>query len=272
MLIDWVVVNQYKEYLIIPTLIVIVILITFFHDYRVPPAVATKEPPSSVPEFRSYTDVKKKKSDFFAYMLPMIRQANKALMEERNFILNLDLGKKLSQQSLSKLQLMSKKYKIKQTESTMQNPITNELIDSELVNKLLSRVDKVPASLILAQSANESAWGTSRFAREANNFFGIWCFSKGCGIKPLSRDEGLIHEVAKFKEVQDGVDYYTRMINTHSAYKALRRIRENQRQEGQTLSGSRLAEGLIKYSERGDAYVQEIKAMIRTNKLAKYNI
>lgn len=259
--------NQYKEYLIIPFLIVTVLVITLFHNHAAPPSEISNKSPSSVPDFGSYTDVKMKKKDFFAYMLPMIRQANNAVMDERNFIQNLDLKNILSKQERLHLHLILKKYKIKQAESTMQNPIK-----PELVKKLLNRVDKVPASLILAQSANESAWGTSRFARQANNFFGIWCFSKGCGIKPLSRDEGLIHEVAKFKEVQDGVNYYTRMINTHIAYKALRRIRANQREEGQFLSGSKLAEGLIKYSERGDAYVQEIKAMIRTNKLAQYNI
>jgi len=192
-------------------------------------------------------------------------------MAERLFVEGLTIEHNLSEQRsseqhLSDLHRLAKKYKVKEIDGTKQT-----LLSAESKDKLLKRIDAVPVSLILAQSANESAWGTSRFARQANNFFGIWCFSKGCGITPLQRDEGLVHEVAKFDTVQDGVNYYIRMINTHSAYRTLRQIRATQREKGEVLSGTKLADGLIKYSERGEAYVQEIKAMIRTNKLAQYN-
>ena len=40
------------------------------------------------------------------------------------------------------------------------------------------------------QAANESAWGTSRFARIGLNFFGQWCYSKGCGMVPKRRNTG----------------------------------------------------------------------------------
>ena len=67
--------------------------------------------------------------------------------------------------------------------------------------KLLERVDAVALEVALAQSANESAWGQSRFAKQGNNFFGQWCYRKGCGIVPKKRDKGGRHEVAKFKSV-----------------------------------------------------------------------
>ena len=68
--------------------------------------------------------------------------------------------------------------------------VSEELETLETVNALFSKIDEVPASLVLAQSANESGWGTSRFAIEARNMFGIWCFREGCGIKPLERAAG----------------------------------------------------------------------------------
>ena len=52
---------------------------------------------------------------------------------------------------------------------------------------LIKRTDIVPLSLLIAQGAIESAWGTSRFAREGNNFFGIWCNRPGCGMVPAKR-------------------------------------------------------------------------------------
>ncbi|NOQ67512.1 MAG: hypothetical protein GQ556_09920, partial [Desulfobacterales bacterium] len=39
---------------------------------------------------------------------------------------------------------------------------------------LLERVDAVPTSIILAQGALESSWGSSRFTREGNSIFGMW--------------------------------------------------------------------------------------------------
>ena len=55
--------------------------------------------------------------------------------------------------------------------------------------ELMVRLDTVPMSLALTQAAMESAWGTSRFAREGNNLFGQWCYQPGCGIVPKRRGE-----------------------------------------------------------------------------------
>jgi len=254
-------VDQLKEYLVIPIILVTVIVIGLIHEYR-QGSGRDSQTEESIPDFKAYIDVKKKKHAFFEYMLPLIRQSNKRVMVEREILLSMSSAKKLSQSDQLILTSYIHKYKLPK----------NTTPDFEAIDALLNRIDRVPASLILAQSANESAWGTSRFAKKGKNFFGIWCFTKGCGITPLSRDEGLAHEVAKFNRVQDGVDYYIRMLNSHSAYKELRAIRAKQRETKQSLSGAKLADGLIRYSERGEAYIQEIKAMIRINQLENYNI
>lgn len=139
------------------------------------------------------------------------------------------------------------------------------LSDPKAWGHLLTRVDIVPYPLVLAQSANESAWGTSRFARKGHNFFGQWCFRKGCGIVPSRRDAGSKHEVAVFKSAQHSVRAYLKNINTGRVYAGLRKIRAEQRAKGEALNASALAGGLTKYSERGAAYVKEIRSMIRTN-------
>jgi Bax protein len=133
---------------------------------------------------------------------------------------------------------------------------------------LLRRADIVPASLAIAQAANESAWGTSRFAKLGNNFFGQWCFSKGCGIVPKSRDTNKNHEVADFRSPADSVESYMLNLNTHDAYKPLRKIRQSLREEDKAVTGVALSYGLGKYSERGDEYGKEIREMISFNKLA----
>lgn len=260
---------QWRQFILVP--IVAIILVTFFllrpdsdaPEEDVPDPVSKQE---VIPDFASYRDVRKKKSDFFNFLLPMIRAANEAVVKERELLAPLvalvGAGKPLNSKQSATVARLAKKYRAR--------------LDGKptpaVMNDLLRRVDIVPASLVLAQAANESAWGTSRFARQGNNFFGIWCFSPGCGFTPRSRDEGLVHEVMRFDSVQHGVNYYLRTINSNPAYAELRRIRERTRERGEPITGSRLAEGLVRYSERGEKYVAEIKSMISYNKLQEFTV
>ena len=116
------------------------------------------------------------------------------------------------------------------------------------------------------QAANESAWGTSRFAQQGYNFFGLWCYKKGCGFVPARRNSGANHEVAKFENLSRATYTYMRNINRHDAYRELRHIRASLRRAQLPVTGLALAEGLMNYSERGAAYVNELQNMIRYNK------
>ena len=136
----------------------------------------------------------------------------------------------------------------------------------EVIKILLKRVDIVPVDLALVQAANESGWGTSRFARLGNNLFGQWCFSETCGLIPKNRTEGATHRVATFRTVNESVRKYIRNINTHPAYIEFRRLRSEQRRSGVFPDAHQLARGLINYSERGEDYVLEMRDLLRINK------
>ena len=214
-----------------------------------------------IPDFASYTNVQQKKSDFFDFMLPHIRAENRRILEQREFLLSLlpriQGDQHLDQSDLEIVTALLKRYKLQ----------VPEVFGTSHIQVLLNRVDVLPASMVLAQSANDSGWGTSRFARQANNFFGIWCFRAGCGLPPRNRDIGLTHEVAKYESVPEGVRAYMLMLNTHRAYEPLRDIRASQRDQNQPVTGEVLAEGLKPYSERGDNYVRDIQQLIRVNNL-----
>jgi len=216
------------------------------------PAMAHDEP-----DFASFKDVKEKKKAFFGFMHPFVDMENAALLKDRNRLLSLrsQPAGKLSSEERQWIEVVAKKYRS-----------DSPLADSKAWNHLLTRVDAVPYPLVLAQSANESAWGTSRFARQGHNFFGQWCFSKGCGIVPSRRDAGSRHEVAVFESARHSVRAYLKNINTGRVYAGFRKLRAKQRAEGEALDATVLAGGLLKYSERGEAYVKEIRSMIRTNK------
>jgi Bax protein len=129
---------------------------------------------------------------------------------------------------------------------------------------LLQRVDAVPTSIILAQGALESSWGSSRFAREGNSLFGMWTW-KTQGIVPSKRDEGKTHKVKTYKNILDSVRAYHLTLNRLDPYDQFRQLRTN------TDDPLILVEGLSMYSARGEEYVEEIKNIILANELQKYD-
>ena len=137
----------------------------------------------------------------------------------------------------------------------------------QVVGELLIKIDEVPPSLVVAQAINESGWGRSRFAREANNLFGMWCYTPGCGLVPEGRRANDKHEVKRYASIQDSVDEYLRNINRNKAYIELRELRARQRQRMQLLSGEYLAQGLSEYSSIGSEYVNRIRNIIDSRQL-----
>jgi len=133
-------------------------------------------------------------------------------------------------------------------------------------NTLMARVDAVPVPLALIQAAKESNWGRSRFARQGNNLFGQWCFSEGCGLVPKRRPEEAIHEVQAFGSINHAVRAYLNNINSHRAYRDLRKVRARARAAGKTATSIDLAKTLLSYSERGQAYVNDIIKLIKANR------
>lgn len=217
-----------------------------------------KLPSKHVPDFSQYTDVNEKKQAFFDFLRPSIRQHNSLILEQRRFIetvlTNVTKGHELSQAERYRLQKIAQGYQYE-----------FRLVDTKSLNQLLKRVDVIPEAMVLIQAANESGWGSSRFAREGFNFFGQWCFSQGCGLVPLSRKDGMFHEVAVFKSVDASVGAYIRNLNSNAAYSLLRSIRADLRAQGEQPDAEQLIYGLVNYSERQEAYIDELLDMLRHN-------
>ncbi len=136
---------------------------------------------------------------------------------------------------------------------------------------LLNRVDIISVSLVVAQAANESSWGRSRFAREANNYFGQHCMKLGCGLVPKKRAPGEQFEVERFANLLGSIKAYMHMLNTKNSFRSLRQIRANLRSKGKVISGLALVQGLQHYSEHPQ-YISIISSIIRHYDLGKYDI
>lgn len=206
-----------------------------------------------LPNFGEYKDVKEKKRAFFAYLQPLVEQVNAEVEQQRDYIQNLE-SVPTTETEKQRFNKILKRYSLR-----------NDVPFSELKTKILRRVDTLPVALVLMQAANESAWGTSRFALQANNLFGQWCFKKGCGVVPSGRPAGETYEVRMFNHPIESIRSYFNNLNTGHAYVMLRDVREQIRAEQEELDPQVLATGLLKYSIRREAYVEEIQTMIRVN-------
>jgi len=218
------------------------------------------------PAFHAIEDVREKKRAFYDFLLPMIREENTRIRAQRAFVsgvaARVRAGEDLDAAARRRLDELAAYYEVN---------LDDDRPRPEAIETLMRRVDIVPPSLALAQAASESAWGASRFARAGNNFFGEWCFSEGCGLVPKRRSAGASHEVERFESVRASVRSYVENLNTNAAYRPLRELRAQLRAEGRALSGRALAEGLARYSERGAAYIREIRSIIAFNRLERFD-
>jgi len=213
-----------------------------------------------LPNFDLYQDVTEKKAAFFSYLYSRTVLVNSRILLERQHLQALQAKESLDDADRDWLAAQAERLRVDEDNGS-----------DEMFRLLLRRLDTVPPSLVLAQAANESAWGTSRFARQGNNLFGQWCFSRGCGLVPLNRPEGASHEVASFRSAYHSVRAYVQNLNRHPGYKALRDLRAAIREKGEHPTGVQLAAGLGSYSERGEEYIREIRSMIRYNNLVWYD-
>lgn len=134
--------------------------------------------------------------------------------------------------------------------------------------ELLSRVDIVPPSLAVAQAAEETGWGTSRFVRRGNAMFGERTWTSRDGMVPRRMRAGEKFRVRRFSQLLAAVAAYVANLNTHPAYAAFRARRGEMRRANRLLDATALAGGLEAYSVRRKAYIRTVRAIIRTNALA----
>ena len=213
-----------------------------------------------LPDFTAIASTADRKNAFFEFVKRLVIAENAAIRAKRATVkeglLSLEAGEPLSEALAHKIQDWLDAYQV-------DDPVS----EAASLKRLLKRMDVIPPSLAMAQAANESAWGTSRFAREGNNLFGQWCFRRNCGIAPAQRAEGATHEVRVFKKPYHSVVAYVHNLNTHRRYARLRNLRLAVRESGQPLNGLHLVEGLLGYSQEGPKYVEWIRQIITTNDL-----
>ncbi|MFC2107698.1 glucosaminidase domain-containing protein, partial [Bacteroidota bacterium] len=198
---------------------------------------------------------------FLANMLPLIQYENDSILLDRKFVKEIlqDIknDKNVSGSEKSTIDHIFIKYDL--SKFNWENSNKAKMIAS--LDSLLLRVDIIPIKLVMAQAIIESGWGSSRFAKDAYNYFGIHCYTPGCGIKPDGIEDSKF-EVKKFSSIRSAIQNYLHILNTGYAYEHLRKVRSELRVENKPLDPIKIAQGLEHYSQIGDEYTTLISEII----------
>ena len=207
--------------------------------------------------------VQTKKRIFFRVLAPLVLRSNELILRDRTraepLVSEIRAGKQPSADDRKWLRELAVHYKVIDSIETD--------LDSAALEELLVRVDIIPVSLALAQGAEESGWGTSRFAGEGNALFGQWSWDEKAMKPEQQRRAKGNYGIASFETPLQSVMAHAQNLNTHRAYAGLRAKRAEMRRNGQSPTGRALAATLTSYSERGEAYVKTLYAIMDVNRL-----
>ena len=192
----------------------------------------------------------KRKDVFVKLLLPSIEVVQQEVLNNREIVKKLKVKKELTENEKIYAEKLFKKYR---TEYGKWNELESKMI-------------VYPASLILTQGAIESAWGTSRFFREANNAFGVWSTNPNEPRIAAKGSRGdFTPHLKKYDTLKDTVEDITLIISRSSAYTGARKMIW----EGK--SPYEIAGGLTKYSEEGKEYVKKVRSTLKYNNFHEYD-
>ncbi|GIU24460.1 glucosaminidase domain-containing protein [Shewanella sp. MBTL60-007] len=227
------------------------------NDYQLTAVEQSKTLPSyyveNLPSDLNALPVSQKTTGFIRLLLPTIKAVNERILLVRDELNRLSAKPKSQWSEAEKrwVQTLSDSYAIQSGE----------------IAELLLHIDIIPAGMVLAQGIDESGWGTSHFAIAGNNLYGEHLPHDGG--KFLTTPGGHV-KVAAFSDLYQSTASYMHNLNTTRAYKELRLLRQQLRTQ-EKLTGYELVQSLLHYSSRGQAYVDNLRALIKRHRLDDFD-
>ncbi|MDP3163390.1 MAG: glucosaminidase domain-containing protein [Reyranella sp.] len=211
-----------------------------------------------VPGDLNTKDGNERKSLFITAILPVVLEVNQRVLADREQLLYL------------RDKIAAAPLRITPIERIWLEDLADRYDSSaDKLDELVRRVDIVPPSMAIAQGGVESGWGTSFAARNGNALFGqIQTGGRHSVSVPWKPGAGMPQP---FSDVGEATDAYITNLNTHPAYASFRAERAAMRERGEHPEGYRLIGTLLRYSERGQAYVQFVRQIMRENELGDFD-
>ena len=217
---------------------------------KVKPIYLTKLPK----DIKTLGDTKTKRELFIKIVLPLILYENEKIVEDRKQL----------------FKILAKNFNSSGEKVWLKRRFKEYKIEDRDLSKLKMRMDIIPVSIAIAQAANESGWGTSRFALEGNALFGQWTWSSK-GISPKNKDPDQNHKILQFQILKASVRAYKNNLNTHNAYKEFREVRAKLRESETEITGLDLIKYLKNYASIGIKYTEILEGIIRQNSLTDFD-
>jgi Bax protein len=211
-----------------------------------------------VPGDLNTKDGNERKSLFITAILPVVLEVNQRVLADREQLLYLRGKVAAAPLQMTPIERIWLENLADRYESSV-----------DKLDELVRRVDIVPPSMAIAQGGVESGWGTSFAARNGNALFGqIQTGGRHSVSVPWKPGAGMPQP---FTDVGEATDAYITNLNTHPAYASFRAERAAMRERGEHPEGYRLIGTLLRYSERGQGYVQFVRQIMRENELADFD-
>lgn len=192
--------------------------------------------------------VREAKAKFLSAVLPSVLVAKHIIAQQRNVIEQ--LRDKQNWETTDSLIYLDTKARYK----------------AKNIEDLLTRMVTLPNSIVLAQAAVESGWGKSRIFLKANNLFGVWSYhSNEPRIAALHKRENKRTYLRSYGDMSQSVVHYFEILARSRSYRSLREA------QLQTNDPFELLPHLKNYSERRNAYTNQLKKLIVRNNLTKYD-
>ena len=187
-----------------------------------------------------------RKKRFIDLLLPSVLIANYEVVRTRENLTRV----------LEKLKM---RYKLSRAERDFVESMLDRC-KADSIEEVLIKANPVPPSLVVAQAAVESGWGTSRFFVEGNNLFGMWAFKDKS--KVIEAKESKVH-LKRYDSILEAVRDYIYNVNVGWAYSEFRKHRRK------SFDPLELSEFLSFYSIEREKYVKKIRRIIEKNGLTE---
>lgn len=201
------------------------------------------------PDFAQIEDVAVRKRLFLQTLNPLIEAANKKTLDDRADIETwMTAGiedRRLTLAEQAHRDLLARRYGVSYSD----------------LDGMLERADIIPPSLALAQAVLATGWGASDAVLQRNALFG-----RRPGV-----DETTETRPAEFETLYDSVWDYMRALNSGAVYEDLREARAAARASGAYPRGDAMARYIGPYAQSGQAYVDQVQAVIESNELTRFD-
>ena len=199
-------------------------------DYHIP-QIYLEHFPS---DFDTITDFKRRNELFIQILTPLALKINQEIMHERKEMLKLQQifqnKQQLSPQEVEQLEALAQKYDV------FTRLKGNDRIKLQF-NQLKLKINQVYPSFLIAVSAIETDWGSSRIVKEGNALYKELVWHSTEGLEPEGETEDHTYKIRIFPNLYESMKSYALKFNSNVSYEHARYLRSLRHNAGITPSG-----------------------------------